>query len=140
MNPFNPTVGPLATDLLVIVNVLIGGAGLGVIFFAASYAIFFNWRKTQSGRSLMYFVLALVSVLVLAGLSVLTHMEYFGRAWIRVVVYAAIAATVWNLSYQLWTNYKRGSSRLLDVERRKASRDESVDVYEKTVDRPRKKK
>jgi hypothetical protein len=80
---------------------------IGAVFFAISYAAFFNWRKTAAGKSLMYFVIALV---LWAGLSTFTRLiggEYPGREWIRLAVYITIAAGIWRLAITLWRSWRR---------------------------------
>lgn len=102
----------LAGDVLVVL------AGVGAMTFAASYATFFNWRKTAPGRALMYFVLSLIA---------LVGRSFFGRwfgadNWwwqpLTVVVLGAVAATIWLLVIVLWRNYRRGDDRPLAIETR----------------------
>lgn len=85
---------------------------LGTAAFAVSYAVFFNWRKTQAGRSLMYFVLALV---LWAGLSTFTRLvggEFPGRPYVRLVVFLAILATVVRLLVVLWRRWRNTPQRI----------------------------
>ena len=87
-------------------DIIMGLAMLATLGFAASYAAFFNWRRTQAGRSLMYFVGALV---LWAGLSTFTRFvdgDFIGRPYIRAVVYAVILATVIRLVVVLWLHWR----------------------------------
>lgn len=102
-------------------------AGAGAIVFALSYASFFNWRKTQAGKALMYFVLSLVALFILNALGRWTGSEYPLREYVRFAVYTGIVITVWRLVWVLWRNWRRGTSRPLDIET-KARRPEGVIV------------
>lgn len=96
----------MTTETLFFIGDLIMFVGLlGAVTFAVSYAAFFAWRKTPAGRSLMYFVLALI---VWAGQSFLARMDpdYPWRAWSRIVVYALIAGTIWRLVVTLWRSWE----------------------------------
>lgn len=98
-------------------------ADVGIIFaffaalaFVVSYATFFNWRLTQAGRSLMYFVIALLSVALLSFLSRWLGPEYWGREILRPVTWWAVALTSARLTWVLWTSSRQGRS--LDIESR----------------------
>lgn len=98
-------------------------ADVGIIFafvaavvFVVSYASFFNWRLTAAGRSLMYFVIALLSVALLSFLGRWLGPEYWGREILRPVVWWAVAATATRLTWVLWTSSRQGHS--LDIESR----------------------
>lgn len=75
------------------------------LIFAFSYGAFFNWRSTSAGRSLMYFVLALV---LWAGLSTFTRFipDYWGRPYIRLAVYLVIFITITHLVVTLWRHWR----------------------------------
>ncbi|MBK0420144.1 hypothetical protein JD276_13990 [Leucobacter sp. CSA1] len=95
------------TDALFLIGDIIMLTALaGAAVFAASYVAFFNWRSTSAGRSLLYFVLALIAW---ASQSVLARLnpDYMGREWVRIVVYVFIAATVWRLVATLWRSWGR---------------------------------
>lgn len=79
---------------------------IGTVVFAVSYATFFAWRRTPAGRSLMYFVLALVAWSVQSFVSRLNP-DYPGRGIIRILVYLLITVTVWRLVVTLWRSWGR---------------------------------
>lgn len=91
----------------------------GVIVFAASYALFFAWRKTHAGRALMYFTSAL-AVWAVQSFAARLNPDYWGRAWSRVFVYLLISVTVWGLVVTLWRSWGRPFA----VESRKKEVDE----------------
>lgn len=101
------TVTDLIADVGIAVAVLACGA------FVISYAVFFNWRLTAAGRSLMYFVLALLSVAVIAFAGRWLGPEYWGREFFRPVTWWAVALTAIRLTVVLWTSSRRGAS--LDI-------------------------
>ncbi|WP_382307261.1 hypothetical protein [Herbiconiux sp. UC225_62] len=97
-------------------DIEIGVAGAGAIVFGISYATFFNWRKTEAGKALMYFVWALIALFVLNALGRWTGSSYPGREIIRPTVYTGLVITVWRLVWVLWRNWRRGADRPLDIE------------------------
>ncbi|WP_311257326.1 hypothetical protein [Microbacterium sp. WCS2018Hpa-9] len=97
----------VVTDLIADIAIIF--ASIATAIFVASYAIFFNWRLTQAGRSLMYFVVALLSVALLSFLGRWLGAEYFGRELLRPLTWCAVALTAIRLTWVLWT------SRALDI-------------------------
>lgn len=106
------------TDLIADVAIIF--ASIAVAAFAFSYATFFNWRLTQAGRSLMYFVLALLSVALLSFLGRWLGPEYFGREVLRPLTWGAVFVTACRLTWVLWT------SRALNIESRSTSRSNAM--------------
>ena len=102
------------TDLIADFGIIFAAVAASV--FVVSYAVFFNWRLTQAGRSLMYFVLALVSVAILSFLSRWLGPEYWGRELLRPLTWWAVAATAIRLTWVLWSTSSSGDS--LDIESR----------------------
>lgn len=98
-------------------NVMVALAVLGTFTFAASYAVFFSWRRTSAGRSLMYFVLSLLALAdqVLASL---IDPNYPFRDLLRAAAYTAIVIAVWRMVYTLWRSWKHTS---IEIEPRKKS-------------------
>lgn len=87
-----------------IADVGIGVAFLACLVFVVSYSRFFNWRLTPAGRSLLYFVVALLSVAGIAFLGRWLGPEYWGREVIRPLTWWAVAITAIRLTYVLWTS------------------------------------
>lgn len=102
------------TDLIADVAIIF--ASISVSAFAFSYATFFNWRLTQAGRSVMYFVLSLLSVALLSFLGRWLGPEYYGREVLRPLTWIAVFVTAFRLTWVLWT------SRALNLESRSNSR------------------
>lgn len=96
------------TDLIADVSILI--AIVACAAFVISYAVFFNWRLTAAGRALMYFVVALLSVAVIAGLGRWLGPEYPLREFTRPITWGAVAVTAIRLTFVLWTSSRSGSS------------------------------
>lgn len=95
------------TDLLFLIGDIIMWAALvGAIVFGISYATFFNWRKTAPGRSLMYLDWAIIAWGTQTALA-RSNPDYYLREWVRIVVYLAIAYTIWRLVVTLWRSWKR---------------------------------
>lgn len=89
------------TDPFADVGIIV--AVLACLAFVVSYASAFNWRLTSAGRSLMYFVVALLSVAIISYLARWFGPEYWGRAVLRPVTWWAVAITAIRLTYVLWT-------------------------------------
>lgn len=90
------------TDLIADIGIAVAAAAC--LAFVVSYATAFNWRLTAAGRSLMYFVVALLSVAVIAFLGRWLGPEYFGRELLRPLTWWAVAATAVRLTFVLWTS------------------------------------
>lgn len=114
-------------DIFLIGDVVMAAAALGAITFTISYAIFFHWRKTAAGRSLMYFVLALDLWAVQSFIARLMP-EYVGWEWQRLGIYLLINVAIWRLVGTLWWSWRRTP---FEVERRKLDR-----TIEKTKEKP----
>jgi hypothetical protein len=99
----------------ILTHVAIYAGGAGAIFFAASYMTFFNWRKTEAGKALMGFVTALVALFLLGSVGVIWG-EYEFKHDLRLLVYTAVAFTMWRLVWVLWRNWRRGDERPLSLE------------------------
>lgn len=103
------------SEILTHVAIYVGGAG--AMFFAASYMVFFNWRKTEAGKALMGFVTALVALFLLGSIGAILG-EYELKHDLRLLVYTAVAFTMWRLVWVLWRNWRRGDERPLSLEMR----------------------
>lgn len=95
----------MSETLFIIGDIIMSLALLGSVVFTVSYASFFNWRITAAGRSLMYFILALDFWALQALLSRINP-EYWGREWVRIIIYFTIMVTVWRLVFALWQSWK----------------------------------
>lgn len=70
----------------------------GLILFIAVYARG-RWREFVAGRSLMYFALALAFTVLSGLLVILFGTDYFGREWVRLILFAGISASIWRLAF-----------------------------------------
>lgn len=77
----------------VIPNAIAGAACVAAVLFVVIYASFSNWRKTRPGRSLMYAVLALASVLAMNTLH-LAFAPYPGVEIVRIAVYSGLLFSI----------------------------------------------
>jgi hypothetical protein len=91
-------------ELIADIEILIGA--IGAVVFAVSYGVFFDWRKTPAGRSLMYFVLSLIALFTLNAIGRWTGGEYWGRDIIRIAVYSTLVLTIWRLVVVLWSSWR----------------------------------
>jgi NhaP-type Na+/H+ or K+/H+ antiporter len=104
-------------DWLFVGDLIMITAAAGAITFAVSYWRFFNWRKTPAGRALLYFVWALIAVFLNNTAARIFGAEYPYREWVRLIVYAIVALTIWRLVWVLWSNW-RADRPGLDIESR----------------------
>jgi hypothetical protein len=95
--------------LEVIADIEILIAGVGAIVFAVSYGVFFAWRSTPAGKSLMYFVVSLVALFCLNAAGRWLGPDYWARDYVRVAVYTALLVTMWRLVVVLWRSWRRES-------------------------------
>lgn len=96
----------MADWLLGLGDVILIAAAIGATVFAISYGSFFNWRRTEAGRALMYFVLSLIAVFVNNTAARLMGTDYPYREWVRLAVYIVVAWTIWRLVFVLWRNWR----------------------------------
>ena len=80
---------------------------VGLLVFAFSYMVFFNWTKTAAGRSLLYFVLSLLGLVSVSVIRVFTDSQSDAFILARGLVYTVLVFTTWHLVFVLWTNYRR---------------------------------
>lgn len=69
--------------------------------FVGFYFFGSPWRKNRVGRSLMYFALALFSIVIIVSLSVSFGTDYPGRVWVRLVCFTLVSITTWRLFFTL---------------------------------------
>lgn len=98
--------------LLFVGDMIMIGAVVGAIVFAGSYSGFFNWRKTDAGRALIYFVWSLIAVFLNNTAARLLGTDYPFREWVRIVVYLCVFLTTWRLVWVLWRNWRAGEEPL----------------------------
>lgn len=111
----------MTDSILFVGDLIMVTAVVGAVVFALSYAFFFNWRKTDAGRALMYFVWSLIAVFTSNTLARFLGVEYFGREWVRLAVYICVAVTTWRLVFVLWRNWQQNTP-VLNIQSRNRSR------------------
>lgn len=104
--PLNP---PPVTWLDVVGNYFLAAASVVVTLFMLAYMLFFDWRRTASGKAIMYFVTGLV---LWMGHTIMTR--YTGGDWLfrdllRALVYAYLLAVSAGLLINLFLIWRRGN-------------------------------
>lgn len=105
-------------DLLMLI------ASIGGIVFAVSYATFFRWYKTGPGRTLLALIVSLDLVFLLNILGRLVGPDYWGRDGLRIIIYFAVAVSMWTMVVQLWGRWRKGAG--IDLESRKTDSNPQV--------------
>lgn len=91
-------------------------AGTALILFAASYAFFFNWRKTAAGRALMYFALSIIALFIDDTFSSAFGPNYSWRNYYQFGVYTGIMLATIRLQWVLWREWTH--TRKIEIERK----------------------
>jgi len=99
---------------------------IGAAVFATSYRMFFNYKLTPAGRALAQFTLALAAVLGLVLAARLFGQDYAFRFPLRTAVYIWCAVSMFQLVFALWSTWRRGEPRLLDIEPKNRSKKEKI--------------
>lgn len=94
----------------VIVDIEVILVCIGLVVFVFSYMTFFNWSKTSAGRSLLYFVISLLSLVSVSMIRVLLSNEHPLFFISRGLVYTSLLFTTWYMVKVLWTSYKTKAS------------------------------
>lgn len=88
-------------------DIMILLAGVTLLVFVTIYSHRYDWRSTVPGRSTAYFLWSLIAVLVLSGLGRFLGPDYFGREWLRFIVYGSVVFTAVRMLVALlgyWNN------------------------------------
>lgn len=100
-----------------VVGVEVVLTAIGLLVFAISYGTFFNWNKTSAGRSLMYFVLSLLSLVFVSIFRLLLGNEHEVTLILRAVVFTIMTITTWRLVHVLWGSHRDVLNRSYKPER-----------------------
>lgn len=110
--------------LKLIANITILLIGISLLAFILGYGVFFNWRKTPGGRSVMYFVCSLELLIFLAA-----YLQWFPdllqdetEQFIRLEVYLTIFAAAARMLYVLVARWRTTGVVSIDVTRRRPGR------------------
>ena len=87
--------------LLIIGDVILLTSFPALALFVGFYFAKSPWRTLLVGRSLMYFALSLMLVVLTVSLSLWLGSDYPGREWVRLVAYAVVSLTTWRLFFTL---------------------------------------
>lgn len=82
----------------------------GLIVFVFSYMTFFNWNKTQAGRSLMYFVVSLLALVLVSVTRIVAGADSAFFEILRGIVYTGLFFTTWHLVKVLWRSHSDNSN------------------------------
>jgi hypothetical protein len=83
-----------ALDL--IPNAIAAVSFVGAMTFVLVYATWSNWRATQPGKALMYWVISFSGLILMNTIHLYTG-RYPGIEFVRITVYTALALSVWRL-------------------------------------------
>lgn len=89
------------TLLLSIGDVILLTSVPALALFVGFYYARSPWRQLMVGRSLMYFALSLILVVVTVSLSLWFGSAYPGREYVRIVAYSLVSAMTWRLFFTL---------------------------------------
>lgn len=79
---------------------------IGLLVFVVSYMTFFNWSKTQAGRSLLYFVMSLLSLVLVSVTRIIAGADSDVFEILRGIVYTGLVFTTWHLVRVLWMSHR----------------------------------
>lgn len=94
----------MSTVITTIVGIEVFLTAVGLLVFAISYGAFFNWSKTSAGRSLMYFVLSLLSLVVVSLLRNWLGGQHEVTLIARAIVFTILTFTTGHLVRVLWSS------------------------------------
>lgn len=92
---------PFNELLLLIGDFVLLSSAPALALFVGFYYFASPWRKLLVGRSLMYFAMSLLAIVVIVLLSLFLGPEYAGREFIRLVGYGLVSFTTWRLFFTL---------------------------------------
>lgn len=111
--------------LRLMANIAILGIGVTLLIFIVGYGVFFNWRKTPGGRSVMYFVGSLELLILLAAfLNWVPIFQDETEQLLRLEVFVTIFVAAGRMLYVLITRWRTTGSVSIDVDLKNRKRDE----------------
>lgn len=93
--------------LLTLGDVLLLTSVPALVLFVCMYFFRSRWRTLHVGRSLMYFALSLLLLVVVVSLGLWLGPNYPGREYIRLGAYGVVSITTWRLYFTLRYIQKR---------------------------------
>ena len=87
--------------LLTIGDVVLLTSFPALALFVGFYYVKSSWRTLPVGRSLMYFALSFMLVVLTVSLSLWLGSNYPFREWVRLFSYSLVSVTTWRLFFTL---------------------------------------
>jgi hypothetical protein len=87
--------------LLDLGNWVLLSTAIPLALFVGYYYFRSPWKKLMVGRSLMYFAMSLLLIVLVVVMSLFLGPDYFLREWVRLFGYTLVAATMWRLFFTL---------------------------------------
>ncbi len=79
-------------------------ATVGVLLFTLGYAMFAPWWRSPLGRNMMGLAVIHLVVFLLISVQLIWGTEWAGRAWVRALVFTAVAVVYWHRWFVLLTD------------------------------------
>lgn len=87
--------------LLIIGDVVLLTSFPALALFVGFYYVKSSWRTLPVGRSLMYFALSFMLVVLTVSMSLWLGPNYPFREWVRIFAYTLVSVTTWRLFFTL---------------------------------------
>ena len=87
--------------LLIIGDVILLTSFPALALFVGFYYVKSSWRTLPVGRSLMYFALSFMLVVLTVSMSLWLGPNYPFREWVRIFSYSLVSVTTWRLFFTL---------------------------------------
>ena len=99
----------LAQDIIYLMgDIVLLTAIPALALFVGFYYFGSPWRTLLVGRSLMYFAVSLLAIILVVALSVWLGPTYPLREWVRFISYVLVSVTTWRLFFTLRHIQKQG--------------------------------
>ncbi len=112
-------------------------AAPALVLFVGFYYFGSPWKKLLVGRSLMYFAMSLLAIILVVVLSLWLGQDYFLREWVRIIGYGAVAITAWRLFFTLRHIQKNPPPDLEEIGMAPLTEDEVLFLAKEIVERRR---
>jgi hypothetical protein len=93
------------------------GCGL-IVLFTLIYGVLFKWWQTRAGRGIFFTMTAMSLALIRATVAQEYPHDYFGRDWLRLIVFATLPIAVSYMFYALFRNFVDGPTQNIEIESR----------------------
>lgn len=127
----------LTPFLLDVGDWILFAAAPALALFVGFYYFGSPWKKLLVGRSLMYFAMSLLAIIIVVVLSLWLGPEYFAREYVRIIGYGAVTLTAWRLFFTLRHIQKNPPPDLEEIGLAPLTEDEVIFLAEQIVQRRR---